>query len=125
MRSLSTEEASGLSPADVLGALSSGPGGLSSSEASVRLSSFGLNEFRAGESQTLLSKYLDQFKNPFILLLLASAFVSLLMRQLDDAVSISVAILIVVTVGFVQEYRSEQTLQRLGALLPPSCHCIR
>ena len=32
-------------------------------------------------------------------------FFSVLMRQFDDAVSIAVAIVIVVTVGFVQEYR--------------------
>jgi Ca2+-transporting ATPase len=32
---------------------------------------------------------------------------------------------IVVTVGFVQEYRSEKTLERMGALLPPTCHVLR
>lgn len=44
-------------------------------------------------------------QNPLIILLLASAFVSILMGQYDDAVSITVAIIIVVTVAFVQEYR--------------------
>lgn len=63
-----------------------------------------------------------QFKSPLILLLLASAAISLLMRQFDDAVSITAAIVIVVTVGFVQEYRSEKTLDQLNKLVPPSCH---
>jgi Ca2+-transporting ATPase len=36
-----------------------------------------------------------------------------------------VAILIVVTVGFVQEYRSEKTLEKMGTLLPPKCQCLR
>ena len=70
-------------------------------------------------------KYLEQFNNPFILLLLASAIISLLMRQFDDAASIAFAIVIVVTVGFVQEYRSEKTLERMYALLPPICKCLR
>ena len=39
--------------------------------------------------------------------------------------SITIAIIIVVTVGFVQEYRSEKTLERMGALLPPTCHVLR
>ncbi|PIO54143.1 hypothetical protein TELCIR_24500 [Teladorsagia circumcincta] len=62
------------------------------------------------------------FQNPLILLLLASAIVSLLMRQFDDAISITVAVVIVVTVGFVQEYRSEKTLEQLNKLVPPACH---
>ena len=68
---------------------------------------------------------MEQFNNPFILLLLASAIISLLMRQFDDAASIAFAIVIVVTVGFVQEYRSEKTLERMYALLPPICRCLR
>lgn len=67
-------------------------------------------------------KYLEQFRNPLILLLLGSAFVSVCMKQFDDAVSITVAIVIVVTVAFVQEYRSEKSLQELTKLVPPQCH---
>ncbi|XP_067857944.1 calcium-transporting ATPase type 2C member 1 isoform X2 [Heptranchias perlo] len=65
------------------------------------------------------------FKNPLIMLLLASAVISVLMHQLDDAVSITVAILIVVTVAFVQEFRSEKSLEELSKLVPPECHCVR
>lgn len=70
-------------------------------------------------------KYLEQFKNPLILLLLGSALVSVSMKQFDDAISITVAIVIVVTVAFVQEYRSEKSLQELTKLVPPSCHWYR
>lgn len=47
------------------------------------------------------------------------------MRQYDDAVSITVAIIIVVTVAFIQEYRSEKSLEELKKLVPPECHCLR
>ncbi|KAH9638570.1 hypothetical protein HF086_000971 [Spodoptera exigua] len=47
------------------------------------------------------------------------------MRQFDDAISITVAIMIVVTVAFVQEYRSEKSLEELNKLVPPSCNCLR
>lgn len=77
------------------------------------------------EPDPIWKKYLDQFNNPFILLLLASAFISVIMQQFDDALSITFAIVIVVTVGFVQEYRSEKTLERMNALLPPQCRCLR
>lgn len=57
-----------------------------------------------------------------ILLLLASALISVVMHQIDDAVSITVAIIIVVTVAFVQEYRSEKSLEELNKLVPPTCN---
>lgn len=99
--------------------------GISSAEATLRRQYHGYNEFDVLEQEPLWKKYTEQFRNPLILLLLASAFVSLLMRQFDDAVSITVAVVIVVTVGFVQEYRSEKTLEQLNKLVPPSCHVIR
>lgn len=47
------------------------------------------------------------------------------MHNYDDAVSIAVAVIIVVTVGFVQEYRSEQELEALNKLVPHHAHLIR
>jgi len=43
----------------------------------------------------------------------------------DDAISIAVAVTIVVTVGFVQEYRSEKSIEALSQLVPNHAHLIR
>uniref|UniRef100_A0A8B9K3J6 P-type Ca(2+) transporter n=1 Tax=Astyanax mexicanus TaxID=7994 RepID=A0A8B9K3J6_ASTMX len=99
--------------------------GLSHDEVLRRRVYHGWNEFDISEEEPLWKKYISQFKDPLIMLLLASAVISVLMRQFDDAVSITVAIIIVVTVAFVQEYRSEKSLEELGKLVPPECHCIR
>ncbi|KAK3541429.1 hypothetical protein QTP86_025555 [Hemibagrus guttatus] len=99
--------------------------GLSDAEVSRRRAYHGWNEFDISEDEPLWRKYLSQFKDPLIMLLLASAVISVVMRQFDDAVSITVAIIIVVTVAFVQEYRSEKSLEELGKLVPPECHCVR
>ncbi|GMT00950.1 hypothetical protein PENTCL1PPCAC_23124, partial [Pristionchus entomophagus] len=99
--------------------------GLSSAEAARRRGVHGYNEFDAPEEEPMWKKYAEQFKNPLIALLLCSALVSILMKQFDDAISITVAVVIVVTVGFVQEYRSEKTLEQLGKLVPPTCTVIR
>ncbi|KAI8144103.1 PMR1-type calcium-transporting P-type ATPase [Fennellomyces sp. T-0311] len=87
---------------------------------------YGWNELDKAEEESLFSKFLQQFtENPLILLLLGSALVSLLMGQMDDAISITMAIVIVVTVAFVQEYRSEKSLEALNKLVPHYCHLIR
>ena len=77
-----------------------------------------------GEEEPVWKKYLDQFKNPLIVLLLGSAFVSLAMQQFDDAASITLAIVIVVTVGFVQEYRYRKYLPVPGTGTVPYSHLI-
>nr|CUU99268.1 hypothetical transcript [Hymenolepis microstoma] len=93
--------------------------GLSNNEASRRLEQLGPNEFKADPPDPLWLKYLKQFLEPMIGLLIASASISILMGQFDDAVSISAAIFIVVTVGFIQGYRSEKAIESLKKLMPP------
>ncbi|XP_022367347.1 calcium-transporting ATPase type 2C member 2 [Enhydra lutris kenyoni] len=99
--------------------------GLSEFSVSQRRQVHGWNEFVADNTEPVWKKYLDQFKNPLILLLLASALVSVLTKEYEDAVSIAMAVLIVVTVAFIQEYRSEKSLEELTKLVPPECNCIR
>jgi P-type Ca2+ transporter type 2C len=76
--------------------------GLSEVEVMTRRKLYGFNEFAVKNDEPLWKKYLEKFKEPMILLLLASAMISIIMNQLDDAISITFAILIVVTVAFIQ-----------------------
>lgn len=106
----------------------------------------GSNEFEVAGQEKLITKFLKQFyESPLIILLLASALVSAVVGNLDDAFSITLAIVIVVTgetqytatklrllsdnsfmtVGFVQEQRSEKSLEALNKLVPHYCHVVR
>ena len=99
--------------------------GLSISEAQQRLHDDGPNELPHEEDEPLWLRFLKQFKETLILLLLCSAVVSLFLGNKDDAISITLAVTIVVTVGFVQEYRSEKSLEALNKLVPHSAHVRR
>ncbi|KAF0688184.1 Aste57867_20189 [Aphanomyces stellatus] len=99
--------------------------GLSSSQIADRQQQYGKNVLENDEPESLCMKFLEQFKNPLNLLLVASGGVSVLMGHIDDAISIVVALMIVVTVAFVQEYRSEKTLDALKELVPPRARAIR
>lgn len=86
----------------------------------------GYNEFSVSIPEPALLKFAKTiYESPLILLLCASAVISAVMGNIDDAISITVAVLIVLTVGFVQEQRSEKSLEALNKLVPHHCHVIR
>ncbi|CAK7201082.1 High affinity Ca2+/Mn2+ P-type ATPase-like protein [Sporothrix eucalyptigena] len=85
----------------------------------------GANEIPHDPPEPLWLRFLGQFKEPLIILLLISAGASVLVGNTSDAISITVAVTIVVTVGFVQEYRSEKSIEALNHLVPDHAHLIR
>ena len=99
--------------------------GLTPATALSRLRDFGPNEIPHEPPEPLWLRFLKQFQEPLIILLLASAFASVLVGNMDDAVSITVAVTIVITVGFVQEYRSEKSIEALNHLVPNHAHLVR
>ncbi|XP_006819786.1 calcium-transporting ATPase type 2C member 1-like, partial [Saccoglossus kowalevskii] len=125
MQSIMADIAANMTVDEVMDKLLSNSRGLHIMEVHRRRKLHGYNEFEINEDEPLWKKYIGQFKDPLIMLLLASAVVSVIMGQLDDAVSITMAIIIVVTVAFVQEYRSEKSLEALTKLVPHTCHCLR
>lgn len=75
--------------------------------------------------QPVASAMFEQLKEPLILMLLFSAALSIALGNSSDAISIGIALLIVSLVAAVQEYRSEQALEQLAHLVPPTCTCLR
>lgn len=75
--------------------------------------------------ESIFVKFLQQFRDPLISLLLVSALASVAVGSYDDAFSITLAIVIVSLVAFIQEYRSEKSLEQLNKLMPLRCRCLR
>ncbi|KAK4291732.1 hypothetical protein Pmani_035458 [Petrolisthes manimaculis] len=123
---VSGREAGGLPWEEVARLLTTDPSsGLPSREVLTRRQIAGYNEFSESPDDPLWKKFLGQFKEPLILLLLASSLVSLVMGQLDDAVVIMLAIVIVATVAFIQELRTDRALEELKKQVPVTCMCQR
>lgn len=124
--SVTTSTYSKLNPQDVADRLATSlVTGLAPNDADSRLLRDGPNELPHEEPEPLWQRFLKQFKEPLIMLLLASAGISFFMSNYDDAVSITLAVTIVVSVGFVQEYRSEKSLEALSRLVPHYAHLVR
>ncbi|WVQ79940.1 calcium-transporting P-type ATPase, PMR1-type [Cryptococcus sp. DSM 104549] len=100
--------------------------GLPTASLAALLARYGPNEFELPPADPLYLKFAKQvYENPLVLLLLGSSVVSALMGQFDDAVCVVIAVAIVLTVGFVQEQRSEKSLEALNKLVPHYCHLVR
>ncbi|NWW04978.1 AT2C2 ATPase, partial [Oreocharis arfaki] len=101
--------------------------GLSELSVLQRRSKHGWNEFSVENTEPIWKKYLDQFKNPLILLLLASALVSVITKEYEDAASITMLScnLAFFSLLVQKEYRSEKSLEELNKLVPPECNCLR
>lgn len=120
-----TERAHTKDVEDVLSNLKTSRQGLDREEVESRLDEFGPNELREKRKVTPLKLFLSQFANLFILLLLASAAISAVIGNVHDAIAISLAVSIVATLGFIQEYKSEKSIEALKRLAPHETHVIR
>jgi len=98
--------------------------GLSQDEVESRLQKIGYNEV-SEEEESSLTILVDQFKDPLILLLIGAAVVSFLIGNFTDGFGISLAVLIVSIMGFVIEYKSEESLQELKDLTSLDAKVLR
>jgi Ca2+-transporting ATPase len=85
----------------------------------------GLNELPKEQKDHIAFRYLEQFKEPLILLLLGSSVLSVIVGQYEDALSIFAAVVIVASVAFYQEFKSEEALEALSNLVPPRSTVVR
>ena len=110
---------------ELLQSLNTDMNGITFQEASSRIQIHGPNSIEDNDDESLFKKFLEQFKEPLILLLLSSALVSVLMGEIADAIGIFIAVSIVNFVGFYQEYKSEQSVEALKNLTAHYCPVIR
>ena len=100
--------------------------GLTKKEAEKRLEKYGLNEIKDISKTTPLKILLRQIKSNFMVYLLAVAmFISFFVGKSVTAYTILVIIFMVISVGFIQEYRSEKTISALKNMLVPVSIVIR
>ena len=92
--------------------------GLTSSEAQRRLAEFGPNALAAAESVPAWKKFLAQFKDLLILILIGAALVSLVVSgELKTPLVVLVVVVFNAVIGFVQENRAEKSLDALRKML--------
>ncbi|MHA1215330.1 MAG: calcium-translocating P-type ATPase, SERCA-type [Candidatus Hodarchaeales archaeon] len=99
--------------------------GLSSEEVKNRLETYGHNELIAGEKISPFKMFLLQFKDFIVFLLISATIVSILFGDYIEALIILVIVILNGVLGFVQEYRAEEALEKLKELAGDDTLVIR
>lgn len=99
--------------------------GLSAKEAAIRLKKCGLNELKKAKKTPLWRKFIEQFCDFMVLVLIGAAVISLFLGEFADAITILAIIIFNAILGFIQEFRAERSLDALKKLSAPTAHVIR
>ncbi len=114
--------------AQTLAGLESGRSGLSPQEAQARLDKYGPNQLAGAPKKPLWARFLDQMRDPMILVLLAAAALSLASSGGEDWVE-AVIILVIVGVNacisISQEDSAEKALEALQKMSAPLAKVVR
>jgi magnesium-transporting ATPase (P-type) len=105
--------------------LDSQMGGLSGEQAGRRLSRYGPNRLRPPKSRSPWLRFLGQFHNVLIYILLAAGFVTALLAHWVDSGVIFGVVIINAVIGFLQEGKAERAMDAIRNMLSMSAMALR
>jgi magnesium-transporting ATPase (P-type) len=109
----------------IYAALDARRSGLDADEVALRLERFGPNRVRPPERAHALPIVLHQFKSPLIYILLAAMAISLAIAHWEDAIVISIVLVLNAAIGFLQEYRAENAIAALMRMVSTRATVLR
>ena len=99
--------------------------GLSSEVARERLSEYGYNKLNPAKRPSAARILAAQFSNILIIILLAATFVSAFLGEIIDSVVIMIIVVLVASLGFAQEFRTERVLSALKKMQSLNANVLR
>lgn len=100
--------------------------GLTNEEAAARLEKNGANALSEGKKKNLFLKFLEQFKDFMIIILLIAAALSVITeKEWTDATIILIIVIVNAIIGLVQESRAEKALEALKKMSAPLAKVLR
>ncbi len=114
-----------INPQDLIKSLESTHNGLSGEEASKRLKNLKYQLLNKREQTNGLLIFLNQFKNPIILILIFAAVLSLFLRDFTDSLIILIIVFLSGVLSFFQEYSASNAVDKLLSLVRIKIDVIR
>jgi magnesium-transporting ATPase (P-type) len=111
--------------AESLEKLQAQAGGLTEEEVRRRLKKFGRNKLPETKGQTALARFLGQFRNILIYVLLGAAALTAAMGHWLDSTVIAAVVVINAIIGFIQEGKAQKALESIRAMLSLEATVLR
>jgi len=99
--------------------------GLTTAEVLERRCQYGENILPTAKGISAWTILFSQLKSPLVYIILAAAVISLIVGEYGDFAIIMAVVVIDAILGFVQEYRAQQTYTALKSLLKPTTTVVR
>lgn len=99
--------------------------GLSKIDANERLKKYGKNTLPKKKSETVFEIFINEFKDPILILLLVAIIASLIVGEVIDAIAIIIIVLIDVIMGTYQENKANHTAEALANLVTTKTKVVR
>ena len=99
--------------------------GLTEKEAAAKLKAEGENILEERKRTGPAGIFFGQFKDVMVMILLGATVISIFLGEISDAVTIILIVLLNAILGFIQEYRTEHTLEALRSMTAPTAKCYR
>ncbi|WP_102400907.1 calcium-translocating P-type ATPase, SERCA-type [Haloimpatiens massiliensis] len=99
--------------------------GLTEEEASRRVKKYGLNRLSNGKKVSAIKIFLEQFNDFIIWVLIGATIISGFMNEKADAITILIIVVMNAILGFIQEYKTEKSLEALKKLAAPTAKVKR
>ncbi|MGM0656752.1 MAG: cation-transporting P-type ATPase [Thermodesulfobacteriota bacterium] len=99
--------------------------GLSEQEATDRSEQFGLNALSRAKGQGLVIRFLLQFKQPLVIILLIAALITLFLAEYIDAGVIFAVVVVNAIIGFIQEDKAMKAIEALSHAMTSEAIVIR
>ena len=99
--------------------------GLSSSQVAARLEKYGANSLPKPKKRSTFLRFLAQFNNVLIYVLLASAVITAALQHFIDTAVVLAVVIANAVIGFIQEGRAEKAMDSIRDLLAPRAAVLR
>ena len=99
--------------------------GLSNREIPLKKKLFGENQLEQSGGISAIKIFVGQFKDSMILVLLGASFISAYLGEVADAIAIAAIVILNGMLGFIQEFRTEKSIQALHQLAAPTAKVLR
>lgn len=110
---------------EILQSLGSSENGLTDDRIKKRLAQYGPNKLVEAEKISGLKILFHQFTSPLIYILLIAGVVTLLLKEYIDSGVIFAVVILNAIIGFIQEFKAEESVQALKRMVVPKARVIR